>query len=87
MFRIPYFLLSPKTTAAHPSPASIPINGTGLFPAGVSLATGFTEGTSGVCVTVGVGVGISVGVGVAVSQMEEPCVELLLSFAYKKIII
>ena len=77
MFRIPYFLLSPKSTAAHPSPARIPINGTGVSACFVS--TGFTAGTSGVSVTVGVGVGVTVGVGAAVSQMEEPCGVLLLT--------
>ena len=75
-----YFLLirSPKTTAAHPSPAKIPINGAG--DAACFVSTGFTAGTSGTPgVTVGVGVGVAVGVGAAVSQTEDPCGELLLT--------
>ena len=56
-----------------------PANGTGVFPAGVSLATGFTCGISGAGVPVGVGVGAGVGAGVSVSQVEEPCCELLLT--------
>ena len=77
-----YFLLRPKTTAAHPSPAMTPMTGAGEAPvcAACFVSTGFTCGISGVSVTVGVGVGVTVGVGVAVSQTEEPCGVLLLFF-------
>ena len=73
-----YFLLNPKTRAAHPSPARIPRNGAGVV-AGVSVGvTGFTEGVStapgvGVCVRVTFG---SAGMSL-VSQTEDPCEELL----------
>ena len=74
-----YLLIrNPKTAAAAPNPARIPANGTGVFACGVSFAIGFTVGTSGAGVTAGVGVGVGVGVDVSVSQVEEPCGELLL---------
>ena len=76
----PYLLLI-RTTAAAPNPASSPAIGIGLFAAGVSVATGFTVGTTGVGSAVGVGVGVAVGVSVGsvVAQTEVPCDLLLFS--------
>ena len=68
-------ILSPNTTAAAPSPAKTPINGTGDSAGFVSLAVGFTTGS---CVTVGVAAGSCVGtfvgftVGSTVPQTETP---------------
>ncbi|HJJ33929.1 MAG TPA: hypothetical protein O0X19_06120 [Methanocorpusculum sp.] len=80
MFRIPYFLLRPKSTAAHPSPAMTPMTGAGEAPvcAACFVSTGFTEGASGAGVGVGAGVAGAV-VGSAISQMEVPCGVLLLT--------